>query len=102
MFFQCVQFHPNSNYVATGSTDRTVRLWDVLSGNCVRVMTGHKVSTGRITFFIVLIFKFLFCKFNYIGWDDFINDYFYHSSSSHSYDFRLLFIRSVFPPMENI
>lgn len=41
---QVVQFHPNSNYIATGSSDRTVRLWDVLTGNYVRLMTGHKVS----------------------------------------------------------
>lgn len=39
----CTRFHPNSNYVATGSADRTVRLWDVLNGNCVRIFTGHKV-----------------------------------------------------------
>lgn len=31
--------------MATGSSDRTVRLWDVLTGSCVRYMTGHK---GRI------------------------------------------------------
>lgn len=35
-------FHPNSNYIATGSTDRSVRLWDVLNGQCVRYLTGHK------------------------------------------------------------
>lgn len=40
----CTRFHPNSNYVATGSSDRTIRLWDVLTGNCVRIFTGHKVS----------------------------------------------------------
>lgn len=39
----CTRFHPNSNYVATGSSDRTIRLWDILSGNCVRIFTGHKV-----------------------------------------------------------
>ncbi len=39
----CTRFHPNSNYVATGSTDRTIRLWDVLNGNCVRIFAGHKV-----------------------------------------------------------
>jgi WD40 repeat protein len=27
-----VSWHPNSHYVATGSSDRTVRLWDVASG----------------------------------------------------------------------
>lgn len=40
----CTRFHPNSNYVATGSSDRAIRLWDVLNGNCVRIFTGHKVS----------------------------------------------------------
>lgn len=39
----CTCFHPNSNYIATGSSDRTIRLWDVLTGNCVRIFTGHKV-----------------------------------------------------------
>ncbi|MGH0135551.1 UNVERIFIED_CONTAM: hypothetical protein FKN15_066159 [Acipenser sinensis] len=38
----CTRFHPNSNYVATGSADRTIRLWDVLNGNCIRIFTGHK------------------------------------------------------------
>lgn len=41
----CTRFHPNSNYVATGSADRTIRLWDVLNGNCVRILTGHKVGS---------------------------------------------------------
>ena len=49
-FLQAIQFHPNSNYIATGSTDRTVRLWDISNGNCVRVMTGHKVTIpSRLT-----------------------------------------------------
>ncbi|KAK2098930.1 Transcription initiation factor TFIID subunit 5 [Saguinus oedipus] len=44
------RFHPNSNYVATGSADRTVRLWDVLNGNCVRIFTGHKGPIHSLTF----------------------------------------------------
>ncbi len=49
-FFQCIQFHPNSNYVATGSTDRSVRMWDCLNGQCVRYMTGHKGSISALAF----------------------------------------------------
>ena len=42
--FQVAQFHPNGNYIATGSTDRTCRLWDINTGNCVRLYTGSKVG----------------------------------------------------------
>ena len=30
-------FHPNSNYVLTGSDDGSVRLWDVNTAKCQRV-----------------------------------------------------------------
>lgn len=58
LLLQCVQFHPNSNYIATGSSDRTIRLWDVLSGNCVRFMTGHKVIffTYIISYYLYIVF----------------------------------------------
>ena len=42
-FLQCVKFHQNCTYLATASTDQTCRLWDLQSGNCVRLFTGHKV-----------------------------------------------------------
>lgn len=38
---RCVRFHPNANYVVTGSMDKTVRVWDVQTGNCVRLLAGH-------------------------------------------------------------
>lgn len=40
-FSQCVKFHPNSLYLATGSADRTCRLWDIQRGACVRLFVGH-------------------------------------------------------------
>lgn len=39
---QCVRFHPNSLYLATGSSDWTARLWDVQHGTCLRVFIGHQ------------------------------------------------------------
>ena len=54
----CTRFHPNANYVATGSSDRTIRLWDVLNGNCVRILTGHKVRWVTICFFLPSIRTF--------------------------------------------
>ncbi|KRY38859.1 Transcription initiation factor TFIID subunit 5 [Trichinella spiralis] len=46
----CVAFHPNSNYIATGSNDRTVRLWDLLDGKCVRLFTGHQDAIQSLYF----------------------------------------------------
>ncbi|CAA0841312.1 Transcription initiation factor TFIID subunit 5 [Striga hermonthica] len=37
-------WHANCNYIATGSSDKTVRLWDVQSEECVRIFIGHRSS----------------------------------------------------------
>jgi len=52
-----VCFHPNSNYIATGSSDNSVRVWDVLNGNCVRAFTGHKVSETAASLLRLKILK---------------------------------------------
>ena len=36
-----VAFHPNGNYVATGSLDLSIRLWDIPSGSCARCVCVH-------------------------------------------------------------
>jgi transcription initiation factor TFIID subunit 5 len=46
----CLSFHPNSNYIGTGSSDRAVRLWDCVTGSCVRFMTGHKSAVLVLVF----------------------------------------------------
>ncbi|KER20783.1 hypothetical protein T265_10741 [Opisthorchis viverrini] len=45
-----VCMHPNVNYLATGSADRAVRLFDVRSGKLVRLYTGHKGSVQALAF----------------------------------------------------
>ena len=44
----CIDFHPNCNYIVGGSDDRYVRVWDVLSGTCVRTFSGHKGSVRSV------------------------------------------------------
>ena len=36
----CVEWHPNCNYIITGSDDKTARLWDIQSGRTVRLLDG--------------------------------------------------------------
>ena len=44
----CVTFHPNCNYIMTGSDDKTVRMWDVQSGNCVRLLSGCGAGVNKL------------------------------------------------------
>jgi hypothetical protein len=46
-----VKFHPNNNYIATGSGDKTVRLWDVQKAGCVRLFKGHTSGVSALDFY---------------------------------------------------
>ncbi len=45
-----VAFSPDGQVVATGSTDFTVRLWNVADGALVRTLTGHTSSVLSVAF----------------------------------------------------
>ncbi len=41
---------PNGKYLATGSTDGTIRIWDLLNTNLVYELKGHNKDVNSITF----------------------------------------------------
>jgi WD40 repeat protein len=49
-----ISFNPQGNRLLTGSSDKTARIWDVQTGQCLQVLEGHTDE----------IFS---CAFNYKG-----------------------------------
>ena len=47
---QCVKFHPNGNYLATGSSDMSIRLWSLQDAESKRVLTEHKGMVTALAF----------------------------------------------------
>lgn len=39
-----LDFHPNCNYVIGGGEDKCIRVWDVLSGTCVRTFVDPTIA----------------------------------------------------------
>lgn len=45
----CLTWLGGSRYLATGCGDGKVRLWDSLSGDCVRTFNGHSESIQSLS-----------------------------------------------------
>jgi len=47
---EVVSFHPNCQYIATGSADCSVRLWDIAQGGTARILLGHQAAITALAF----------------------------------------------------
>ena len=45
-----VSFSPDGTKVASGFDDKTVKLWDVTSGECLQTLEGHSDSVRSVSF----------------------------------------------------
>jgi WD40 repeat protein len=45
-----VAYSPDGKALASGSHDKTVRLWDVATGECLRTMTGHSGGVPSVAY----------------------------------------------------
>lgn len=44
----CLLWLANSRYIATGCVDGKLRIWDSLSGECLKVLSGHSDAIQSI------------------------------------------------------
>lgn len=45
-----IMFSPDGSLLATGSTDKTIKLWDATTGREIRTFTGHTTSVNCVAF----------------------------------------------------
>jgi WD40 repeat protein len=46
----CLAYSPDAQYLASGASDATIRLWDAITGDLVRIIAGHGDSLLSLAF----------------------------------------------------
>ena len=49
-FVFCVNFNPQSNLIASGSFDESIRIWDVKTGRCLKTLPAHSDPVTAVCF----------------------------------------------------
>ena len=49
-FVFCVNFSPQGNLLASGSFDESLRLWDVKTGKCLKILPAHSDPVSGVDF----------------------------------------------------
>eukprot|EP00505_MAST-04D_sp_SCG-Rhode-Island_P006977 Stramenopile-MAST_4_protein_6977 len=49
-YVNSVSFSPDGKHVASGSLDKTVKVWSVESGECVTTLEGHSSVVESVSF----------------------------------------------------
>lgn len=49
-YIECIAFSHDSALLASGSRDTTVKIWDLVTGECLQAMTGHRHSIVSVDF----------------------------------------------------
>jgi WD40 repeat protein len=46
----CIRFSPDKKYIASASADKTIKVWNVQTGECVQIFKGHKKAVTCVDF----------------------------------------------------